>query len=109
MKDDLDEIEDLIEQLKTIKNRKERRRLLAIYNNKQARVWGSFVPSKGYMTSINNNTTLAPYMNNDKYIWNPILNAYVDKIIYEKALETQDPTKPGYTGVSPNFGGGKIM
>ena len=44
----------------------------------------------------------------DKLIWNPAVNAYVDKKMYLKALETRDPTKKGYKGVSPNFGGGNV-
>jgi hypothetical protein len=36
---DFDEIEDLIEKLKETKGRKEKRRLLAIYNSKQSEIW----------------------------------------------------------------------
>ena len=32
----------------------------------------------------------------------------MDKYQYLKALETADPTAKGYTGVSPNFGGGNV-
>ena len=60
-----------------MQNRKERRRLLAQYTSKQAKVWGTFVPYKGYMTA--NETALAVYENDDKFIWNPALNGYVDK------------------------------
>ena len=98
----MDEIEALIEELKKTKNRREKRILLAKYNNKQAKIWGSFVPYKGYTTD---NNQLAVYENDDKYIWNPLLHGYVDRVIYEKALKTDDPTRRGYRGVSPNFGG----
>ena len=40
--------------------------------------------------------------------WNPKIRAYVDKHLLESALRTEDPTKPGYKGVSPNYGGGII-
>ena len=76
----------MIEQLKTVQNRKERRRLLAQYTSKQAKVWGTFVPYKGYMTV--NETALAVYENDDKFIWNPALNGHVDKQLYLKALKT---------------------
>ena len=46
------------------------------------------------MTS--NETSLAAYEADDKLIWNPVLNGYVDKKLYFKALQTQDPTRPGY-------------
>ena len=65
------------------------------------------MPYKGYMTS--NETAIAVYENDNKLIWNPMLNGYVDKLLYEKALKTQDPTRPGYKGVSPNFGGGNLL
>lgn len=41
-------------------------------------------------------------------IYNPRVGGYVDKIMYEKALKTQDPTEKGYKGVNPNFGGNKF-
>ena len=59
------------------------------------------------MTS--NETSLAAYEADDKLIWNPVLNGYVDKKLYFKALQTQDPTRAGYQGVSPNFGGGLLQ
>ena len=62
------------------------------------------MPHKNFSTV--NSSALAVYENDDKYIWNPVLHGYVDKIIYEKALKTGDPTRPGYKGVSPNYGGG---
>ena len=36
----LDDIENLIEKLKKAKDRKEKRRLMAMYNQKQQLVWG---------------------------------------------------------------------
>ena len=41
MANDLEEIEGLIEKLKNVKSRTEKRRLLAAYNSKQAQIWGS--------------------------------------------------------------------
>lgn len=45
---------------------------------------------------------------NDKLVWNPAVRGFVDKKLYEAALETGDPTVKDYEGVSPNFGGGNI-
>ena len=39
-------------------------------------------------------------------VWNPNVRGFVDKIDYNKALKTQDPTSKSYRGVKPNFGGG---
>ena len=36
------------------------------------------------------------------------MHGYVNKELYEKALQTPDPTAKGYKGVSPNFGGGNV-
>ena len=34
------------------------------------------------------------------------MHAFVDRRLYEDAVNTKDPTSKGYKGVSPNFGGG---
>jgi hypothetical protein len=37
------------------------------------------------------------------------VHAYVDKVLYENAMKTGDPTSPEYKGVSPNYGGGNVV
>ena len=44
----------------------------------------------------------------ESLIWNPAVHGFVNRNLYEKALETGDPTSKSYRGVSPNFGGGNI-
>lgn len=44
----------------------------------------------------------------ESLVWNPSVNGYVDKKMYEDAIQTKDPTMKGYKGTSPNFGGGNV-
>jgi hypothetical protein len=45
---------------------------------------------------------------NSDLVWNPKVHAFVDRILFENAMATGDPTARGYKGVKPNFGGGRV-
>jgi hypothetical protein len=97
-----------MEKIESSKNRKEKRRLMAIYNQRQAKIWGS-QPRQEFGTA-----TLAKYERDEltlsrpmmDKVWNPMVHGYVDRISFENAMKTEDPTQKGYAGVNPNFGGG---
>ncbi len=70
MKNELDEIELLIEKLALTKNRKEKRRLLAIYNQRQAKIWGSGQQKSFGTLSVYQNAEFDNPLDMDK-IWSP--------------------------------------
>ena len=113
LSDELDEIELLMDKLKKVSSRTERRRLLAKFNRKQAMQMGSKAPfgTQNYAlmnldTELNKLEVIQE--DDENLVWNPAVKGYVDKKLYLQAIETKDPTARGYRGVSPNFGGGKI-
>jgi len=59
MKNELAEIEILMTKIATSKNRREKRRLLAVYNQHQARIWGT-EPRQQFTTA-----TRAKYQNDE--------------------------------------------
>ena len=112
VRDELDEIEKLMEKMKSVSSRSERRRLLAQYNRKQALQYGQ----KAAFGTTNALVMYDDQVNmleiaqevDDSLTWNPKVGGYVDRELYEEALKTKDPTAKGYKGVSPNFGGGNV-
>ena len=89
----------MIAELSTVSKREDRRRILNQHKkHSEVQVWGERL-------TLNRAKLPQPDANQ---AWNPKIRAYVDKSLLEGALQTRDPTQPGYKGVSPNYGGGLI-
>jgi len=97
-RDELEEIETLMDRLKQVKSRTERRRLLAQFNKKQAKQlqWGqkaTFGTRNELVAYSDRFSQLLMAQEADQsLIWNPAVRGYVNKKLYEKALATPDPT-----------------
>lgn len=90
MKNELAEIEVLIDKISKSKNRREKRRLLAIYNQHQVKIWGSAPGQQNSTAKIAKYQTdeLTLPSNQVEKVWSPYVNGYVDRRSFEDALKT---------------------
>ena len=91
-RDELEEIEVLMEKLRDVKSRSERRRLLAQFNRKQAKAgiqWGqkaTFVTRNELVAFQDRYSSfLMEQEQDEKLVWNPAVHGYVDKKLYQEA------------------------